>query len=337
MLLDGYKGLDRIAGAHFTPNLPGPVRHSPANARGDDLVMGIVWVTLAMAVFAGLAGFARAAMNAGVPPMEVVFLRNLFAAVALTPVFFTRGWSVFSTPHIKLYGMRCVLSTLSMMAWFYALSVIPLGELTAISFLAPLFGTLAAVLILGEVVRARRWTALLIGFIGAMIILRPGGTAFGIGQACAVLSALFGGFLAILIKQLTRQDDATQIVFLSNIIMVPLSLIPAVLVWQWPAWTTLPTLFGMGVCAVIGHIALTRAFAAMDASLVLTFEFSRLPFACAVAYFAFGETIDVWTWLGAAIIFSSAVYISRREAQVRRDRMAIGPVTGQTSAAQLAG
>jgi drug/metabolite transporter (DMT)-like permease len=318
MLLDGYKGLDQIAGAHFVPNLPSTTRPQPASARGDDLAMGIVWVTLAMAVFAGLAGFARAAMNAGIPPMEVVFLRNIFAALALMPVFFSRGMAVFNTPNLKLYGVRCTISTISMMAWFYALSIIPIGELTAISFLAPLFGTLAAVLILGEVVRARRWTALFVGFLGAMIILRPGGAEFGLGQACAVASALFGGFLAILIKQLTSKDDANQIVFLTNFIMAPLSLIPALIVWQWPSWDVVPILLGMGVCAVIGHISLTRAFASMDASLVLTFEFSRLPFACSVAYFAFGESIDTWTWVGAAIIFGSVVYISRREQQLRK-------------------
>ncbi len=336
MFIDGYKGLDQIAGAHFVPNLPMAARPLPASARGDDLVMGIVWVTVAMAVFAGLAGFARAAMNAGVPPMEVVFLRNLFASVALMPVLFSRGLAVFDTPNLKLYGVRCTISTVSMMAWFYALSVIPLGELTAISFLAPLFGTLAAVLILGEIVRARRWLALFVGFLGAMLILRPGGTEFGLGQACAVASALFGGFLAILIKQLTSRDDANQIVFLTNVIMVPMSFIPALLVWQWPSWNIAPVLLGMGVCAVIGHISLTRAFASMDASLVLSFEFSRLPFACAVAYFAFGETIDVWTWVGAAIIFGSAVYISRREAQLRKRQIDQASITPTLPASQAA-
>jgi drug/metabolite transporter (DMT)-like permease len=322
MLLDGYNGLTQIQAAHLLANVDAPRRLAPANARGDNVVMGIVYVTTAMALFAGLAAFARAAMNAGVPPFEVVFLRNLFATLALMPLLVTRGLELFRTPHLKLYGLRCAISAVSMMAWFYALSIIPIGELTAISFLAPLFGTLAAVLLLGEVVRARRWTALLVGFAGAMIILRPGGTAFGLGQACAVVSALSGGFLAILVKQLTSRDDTNRIVFLTNLFLVPLSLIPAVLVWQWPAAETLPLLLGMGTCAVLGHITLTRAFAAMDASLVLTFEFSRLPFACGVAYLAFGEVIDAWTWAGAAIIFGSAIYISRREAAVRLERLA---------------
>jgi drug/metabolite transporter (DMT)-like permease len=323
MLLDGYNGLTQIQSAHLVANMDRPVRYAPANARGDNVVMGIVWVTVAMAIFAGLAAFARASMNAGVPPFQVVFLRNLFALLALSPLLFTRGFELFQTPHLKLYGLRSGLSAITMLFWFYALSLIPIGELTAISFLAPLFGTLAAVFLLGEVVRARRWTALLVGFVGAMIILRPGGTDFGLGQACAVLSAMIGGFLAILVKQLTSRDDTNRIVFLTTVIVTPLSLLPALAVWTWPAWSTLPLLLGMGLCAVLGHLTLTRAFASMDASLVLTFEFSKLPFAVAVAYFAFGEVIDIWTWVGALIIFGSAVYISRREAMLRRQKAAM--------------
>ena len=205
-----------------------------------------------------------------------------------------------------------------MLAWFYAISLIPIGEVTAISFLAPLFGTLGAIFLLGEKVRMRRWGALMIGFAGAMIILRPGGTAIGVGQICAVVSAMLTGLTAVLIKQLTSRDDPDKIVFLTNLMLMPLSLVPALLVWRWPTLDMLPPLLGMGVCAVVGHVALVRGYAATDASLAQTFEFSRLPFTVAIAYVAFGETIDIWTWIGALIIFASAVYITRREAQLRR-------------------
>ncbi len=326
MPLDGYKGLAAITAAHFSPQ-PHNVTRLPQQQRPDrhvgdarrSLIAGMFWVTAAMLLFAGLAAFARALMLAGMPPLEVVFLRNLFAFAAMLPLLATRGSSLFKTASLRLYGLRCGISTLSMMAWFYALSLIPIGELTAISFLAPLFGTLCAVIFLGEVVRARRWSALFVGFLGALIILRPSGAQFGVGQMCAIASALFGGILAILIKQLTSRDDPNQIVFLSNGIMTPLSLIPALLVWTWPTADSVPLLIGLGACAVLGHIALTRGFAALDASLVMTLEFSRLPFAVAIGYLAFGETIDGWTWVGALIIFASAVYITRREAQLKRE------------------
>ena len=204
-----------------------------------------------------------------------------------------------------------------MQAWFYALSLIPIGEVTAISFLAPLFGTLGAVFLLGEVVRIRRWTALVVGFLGAMIILRPTGAAVGVGQLCALVSAMSVGLTAVLVKQLTARDDPDKIVFLTNVLLMPLSLVPALFVWRWPTLAVLPALLGMGVCAVLGHVSLVRGYAATDASLAMTFEFSKLPFAVGIAYLAFGETIDAWTWVGALIIFASAVYITRREAQLQ--------------------
>jgi drug/metabolite transporter (DMT)-like permease len=315
MPFDGYKSLMASARAQFAPRIG--VDGLPT-ARFNDFWMGVFWMTLAMALFAGLAAFAKASINSGVHPWQVVFMRNLFAFTAMTPLLYTRGISLVQTENIRLYGVRCSLSVLSMMAWFYALGKIPIGELTAISFLGPLFGTLCAVLILGEVVRARRWTALFVGFAGAMIILRPGSTAFGIGQICAVLAALFGGFLAILVKQLTSRDDPNRIVFLTNAMMTPLSLIPALFVWTWPSADLVPMLLGLGLTAVLGHICLTRAYAALDASLVMTFEFSRLPFSTGIAYLAFGEMIDRWTWIGAFIIFASSVYITRREALLRR-------------------
>ena len=101
-------------------------------------------------------------------------------------------------------------------------------------------------------------------------------------------------------------------------LMTPFSLIPALFVWQWPLLSLWPYLFGMGLCAIIGHVSLMRGFASTDASLVFTFEFSRLPFAVVIGYLAFGETIDIWTLVGAVIIFASAFYITRREAQLRR-------------------
>jgi drug/metabolite transporter (DMT)-like permease len=121
-------------------------------------------------------------------PFEVVFLRNIFACVLLVPLLIYRGRSLLRSNKFGLYGVRVVISLLSMQAWFYAIFLITIGEVTAISFLAPLFGTLGAIFLLGETVRLRRWTALGVGFVGAMVILRPTGAEFGAGQMLAVLS-----------------------------------------------------------------------------------------------------------------------------------------------------
>ena len=299
-------------------------RGAMADTRSDP-IMAVIWVTIAMALFAALAVFARVAMNAGLHPFVVVFLRNAFAVAMLLPLLAWRGLDLMRSPQAGLYGVRVAVSFLSMLAWFYAISLIPVGEVMAIGFLAPLFATVGAIFLLGETVRMRRWGALIVGFAGAMLILRPGASPLGLGQICAVLSAILTGITAVLIKQLTARDDPDKIVFLTNLMLLPLSLVPALFVWRWPTVAMLPPLIGMGVCAVVGHIALVRGYAATDASLAQTFEFSRLPFTVVIAYAAFGETIDLWTWIGALIIFLSAVYITRREAQLRRQAQGASP------------
>jgi drug/metabolite transporter (DMT)-like permease len=300
--------------------MPAPVWKPRVLVPASGPIAGVIWLTIAMALFAGLAAFARAAMNAGLHPFEVVFLRNLVAALMLSPLLFWRGASLLKSRQLSLYGLRVAVSLFSMLAWFYALALIPIGEVTAISFLAPVFGTLGAIFLLGERVRLRRWTAIIVGFLGAMIILRPGMAPLGLGQACAMFSAGAIGIAVILIKQLTAADDPDKIVLLTNLIMTPLSLVPALFVWTWPAAETALPMLGMGLTAAVGHVALVRGYAATDASLAMTFEFSRLPFSVAIAYVAFGETIDLWTWVGAAIIFASAAYIVRREARLAAQR-----------------
>jgi drug/metabolite transporter (DMT)-like permease len=299
---------------------PGPKRIALVPASGP--IAGIFWVTISMALFAGLAAFSRAAMNAGLHPFEVVFLRNLFACLMLLPLLAWRGASLLKSSQLPLYGVRVLVSLFSMQAWFYALSLIPIGEVTAISFLAPVFGTIGAILLLGERVRLRRWTAVIAGFLGAMIILRPGMAPLGLGQLLAVLSAMSQGLTVIMIKQLTAGDDPDKIVFLTNMMLLPLSLFPALFVWSWPTLGALVPVLGMGLTAVLGHVALVRGYAATEASLAMTFEFSRLPFTVAVAYLAFGELIDMWTWVGALVIFASAAYITRREAKLAAQRRA---------------
>ena len=296
-------------------------RLAEARARRHDPLPGLAWTTLAMALFAGMSAVAKHLTSAGLPPLEVVFFRNLSATLLLLPVLAWRGWALMRSNSLHLYGLRVLVALVSMMSWFTAVSMIPLGELTAISFLAPLFGTVGAVLLLGEKVRARRLTALALGFLGAMIILRPGGQAFGWGQALALISAMSAGISVVLVKQLTFSDDPEKIVFLTNLMMTPLSLVPALFVWKVPALQHVPWMLALGVFAVLGHLALTRAFTCCEASLILTFEFSKLPFAVAVAYLVFGELTDVWTWVGATIIFASALYITQREAQLRRERL----------------
>lgn len=280
-------------------------------------VMGAIFVIIAMALLAGLLSLGRYLALGGMDPLQVLFFRNAFCVLWMLPLLAWRGTSLIQTGQIRLYGARVALSFISMMAMFQAVALIPIGEVTAIGFLSPLFGTLVAIGVLGEQVHWRRWAALLIGFAGAMIILRPGLSGLGWGQLAALVSAFAVGGIGPLVKQLTQRDDADRVVFITNAIMTPLSLVPALFVWQWPSLDLLPYLAGMGLCAVLGHMALVRGYAVAEASLVMTFKFTRLPFAVAIGFLAFGEAIDAMTWIGGLIIFAASAYTTRRESQLQ--------------------
>ncbi len=301
------------------------LKNSGAAGRASDPVAGVIWVTAAMALMSGIAIFAKHLFKFGLPPEQVMFFRNFSVLMLMTPLLYWRGADLVRSDQFGTYWVRALLSIVSMYAWFVALSLVPLGTITAISFLGPLFGTVFAALFLGEVIRARRILALAVGFLGAMIILRPGLEPISTGQLLALVSAIAHGLIGPLVKKLTTSDDADRVVFISHLLLTPMTLVCALPVWQMPTMEMVPYLIGMGLCAVFAHAALARGFAAADASLVFTFEFSRLPFAVTLAWVFFGEPTDIWTWVGAAVIFASAAYIVRREAQLKKMRGMVQP------------
>lgn len=289
-------------------------------AQRSAAVTGVFWMLISCALLAGVAAMGRHVALAGVPTFQTVFLRLVFAIVAFTPLLYIRGFELLRTKHLKLYVLRVFVGLFGMTTWFAALAYIPVGELTAIGFLAPLFGTIGAVFILSEVVGWRRWTATLIGFLGAVIILRPGVNELGIGTWLAIAAAFGMAMASLLIKTLTGKDDPDKVVLIALCLQAPTALIPALLVWT-PLTADLWLVFaGMGLCGMLGHITLSRAFRAADASVVMSLEFARLPFAVLYGFVLFGELIDVWTWVGAGVIFGAALYTAQRERQLKKSR-----------------
>lgn len=265
------------------------------------------------ALMAALSALGRHLSQLGIDPLQIVFCRLVFAWICMLPWLMQRGISSLGTSQFKLYLLRACVSMCAMTTWFFALALSPIGEVTALSFLAPLFTTIGAALVLGEVVRLRRWTATLIGFCGALIIIRPGMAEMSAGSWFALGSAVFMGTSALIIKTLTRGDDPWTVVFISHLIMIPMALIPALFVWTWPTLEVWLFLMATGPVAVVGHLFLTKAFSVTDVSIVAAVDFSRLPFAVLIGWLAFGELTDIWTWVGALVIFTSSLYIVHRE------------------------
>ncbi|MDH3741176.1 MAG: DMT family transporter, partial [Hyphomicrobiales bacterium] len=140
-----------------------------------------------------------------------------------------------------------------------------------------------------------------------------------LGTWLIVFSAIVMGLSTTFIKRLTNADDPDKVVFISTLLMTPVMMVPALYVWEWPPLGVWPYLLLLGPVATFGHVTLARAFAATEASVVMGLDFARLPFAVFYGFIAFGEVIDLWTWIGAAVIFGSTVYIARREAVLKKE------------------
>jgi len=247
-------------------------------------------------------------------PFELAFFRNAFGLLFVLPWFWRLNLASLATTRMKLYGFRGVVSTGAMLCWFMALSMMPIAEVTALSFTAPLFASIGAVLFLGEVMRIRRWTATLIGFTGAMIVLRPGIETIDLPVILALTASALIAISILCVKSASKTDSPHLIVFYAGVLMTPMSLVPALFFWTAPAPETWAWLAALGLTATLAHICLNRAFAISDVTAVLPFDFFRLIFVAVLGLMLFDERPDIWLWIGSAVIFCATLYIAHREA-----------------------
>ena len=265
-----------------------------------------------------IAALGRFAAHAGMHPAQTVFLRLLYALILILPFAFSARLTFRKTQQLKTHMLRSVVGICAMWVWFMSISIVTITDQTALSFLAPIFTTLGAILFLKEIVRIRRWLAIIIGLSGAIVIVRPGFAELSVGHLYAVGSAMMMGMSMLLIKHLTAKDSPLMIVFFSHIFMTPLAFVPAMLVWSHFPPVLYLYLIGFAPFAFLGHFALAKAYSLADASFVAALDYARLPFAALVGWLMFAEFSDIWTWIGASIIFASAFYIVRREVQLAR-------------------
>jgi drug/metabolite transporter (DMT)-like permease len=162
-------------------------------------------------------------------------------------------------------------------------------------------------------VRARRWTAIVIGFLGTLIILRPGFEAIGLGQILVLFSSMIWACALLVIKSLGRTDSSATIISYMALLMIPLSLVPALFVWRWPDPLEWAWLIAIGVLGGIGQFCMTEALRQADTAVVMPFDFFKLVWVTVIAWLAFAEHLDLYTWIGGAVIFSSTLYIAYRQ------------------------
>ncbi|MSO74661.1 MAG: DMT family transporter [Alphaproteobacteria bacterium] len=294
-------------------------RRLPGQAKG---LLLVVVSTVAFAVMQALISYTTRTEH----PFEVVFWRNLFGLAAIAPFFLRHGFGVFRTKRLHHHAFRNVIHLGSMMMFFYGVSLTPLATVSALSFTSPLFAALLAVILLRERIRARRVTALVIGFIGTLIIIRPGFIELQPGSLMVLGSSFIWGFVMVNIKSLGSSESSLTSTAYMAVIMTPLSLIPALFHWSWPPPATIGLFAAMGALGTLAHIALAQAFREADATAVLPADFLRMIWASLLGFAFFGEVPEVLVWVGGAMIFGATIYIAYREARRVRTPLAASAV-----------
>ena len=257
-------------------------------------------------------------MSAELHPFELAFFRNLFGLLVVIPWFMRYGLKPLKTKRLGLHALRAGINAMAMLMFFYAVSITPLADVAALSFTAPIFATVLAIFILGEVVGFRRWCAILFGFCGTLVLLRPGLDVVSDGQLLVVASALFWACALIVIKILGRTESSVTIITYLILLMAPLSAIPAAMVWSAPDFQQLGVMATMGVLGTFGQLLMTQALKEGDTNAVMPLDFLKMIWAVLLGFFVFGEVPGIFTWVGGAMIFASITYIAYREHKVRK-------------------
>jgi drug/metabolite transporter (DMT)-like permease len=287
---------------------------------------GIFWmifhcflISVMSAVIRGIAGDFHV--------FQIVFFYNAVAFILLLPCILTRGrYKKLRTSRLHLHVLRAVLGVVSLSMYFYAFTVMPLTQARAIALTGPLVSSLFAIVFLHEKMGWHRISALIIGFAGALIILRPGTDSFTYVSLMVLLSVFMWATTDVIIKILGRSESTFMQLFYLTGLMSLFSLPGALYFWETPEnYTQLFTLILLGVIFLINVASVFNAFRHADITAIMPFDFSGMVFTAIIAYLAFGELIDEYTAIGSVIIVISSVYVARREAKLRKKILAVIP------------
>lgn len=290
-------------------------------AREENVAAGALWMLACGLFFVAMTGVVRH-LGSALPAAETAFIRYVIGLVLVAPAL----WSLVRRPPARriwaLYGGRGLVHGVAVILWFYAMARIPVAEVTALGYASPLFVTILAAIFLGERLRIRRIAAVLVGILGVMIILRPGLEEIGPGQLAQLATAPLFAASFIMAKLLTDKQGSAEIVAMlalgCTITLLPFALAD----WKDPTWEEMAWLLLIAALATAGHYAQTQAYRHAPITVTQPVQFLQIVWAALIGVLIFGEPLDAFVVIGAAVIVASAWYIARREMQVRRSAAA---------------
>ena len=247
------------------------------------------------------------------------FLRFFFGFLIIIPYILKTKFKVFNTSNLKIHILRSALNLPAMLLGFAALAILPLEKITAIHFVVPLMVTILAVIFLKEKIYLYRSLALIIGFLGVLIILRPGIVDISIGIYMALTSSLIWSVVIILTKKVSKDDSAITILSHQYLYMSLFSLPLIIYFWDQPNLKTIIFILCAAMSGTILHIALNHAYKLVDVSMTQPYSFLGLVVSSVIGYFVFNDKPDLYTWLGASVIFCGVILISYRELQLNKE------------------
>ena len=279
----------------------------------------LAWVILP--VMDGLAKY----LSVDLPVLQIVWARYFFTVVitlSFIIIFFRKQLVWTSKPKLQLF--RGLILLCANMLFFYAISIISLTKALTLAFVAPLIVTALSPFILGEIVGYRRWLAVIIGFIGSLIVIRPGLIEFNLATLAALGTGFFYGIYFIITRKLHTADSPLLTLLITGV--VGAIILSAYMPFSWiePNPNQWLFMFCIGLCASVGHFFLILSLKYADASKLAPFSYFEIVTNVIIGYYFFSDFPDIWTWVGLLIIINSGIYISIRE----RSRVVIVPFKG---------
>lgn len=247
--------------------------------------------------------------------VQIIWVRSIVHFLWMVVLFMpAMGWQLFATKRLGLQLTRSLLQLVALIAFVIGLMFIPITTVTAIYFTGPLMVVALAVPLLGERVGMRRWLAVLVGFIGALVIIRPGFEGTHWAALSIIASALFYAIFQILTRRVADHDDYRVTSVYTIVVALVVSSAAVPFFWETPiGWIDWLIFGGLGILGGLGHLFIVKAYTHARASVVGPFDYGQLIGVTIVGYLVFSEFPDLWTWIGAGIVISSGVYVAHRE------------------------
>ncbi|MDC1209428.1 DMT family transporter [Pseudomonadota bacterium] len=250
-------------------------------------------------------------------PFEVAFFRTVFVLLIFLPVVLKNGFKVLKPVNVKLQSFRAIIGSVAMCCMFYGLSITELAKATALMFTVPIFATILAIIFLKEIVGIRRWTAMLVGFLGAVIVLRPD-IELGFGPILILCGSVMWSGSVLMAKKLTLTDNTLTITFWQAAGLIPVTFILATQVWQWPSLSQLFMFLLIAIAGTLTHWFLNEALKRAEISALLPLDYLRLIWSVSLGYIFFSEMPPAGLWLGAALILGASTYIGIRQSMKKK-------------------